>query len=213
MISSSIFRYKRNPASRFRVNLKFFQTSPTSKMRIPYTPNPPKPTTPVEEAIVERIVARRAPRPLQPLDLALLHSPHVADGWNSFLGAIRTKTSLPDDIREIAICRVAVCNGAGYEWAAHAPLAEKGGVSKEGLKVLGNPDWKGDSESGALSNKQLVVAKYADAMTKEVRVGDSLFAELKELFSEKEVMEITATVWFTLHICDLFGSHAVLTKL
>src|ERR1700712_2195725 len=92
---------------------------------------------PEEAAIISRVRARRAPRPLQALDLTLLHSPAVADGWNSFLGAIRTKTSLSDDVREIAICRVAVINEAWYEWGHHAPLAKAGGVSDEGLKILG----------------------------------------------------------------------------
>jgi hypothetical protein len=100
------FRYFYKTESRF-------STCYSAKMRLPYVPNPPPTPGPdsVEQAIVERVTARRAPRPLQPLDLALLHSPHVADGWNSFLGAVRTKTSLGDDVREIAICRVAVCNG------------------------------------------------------------------------------------------------------
>lgn len=87
-------------------------------MRLPYVdPSSPEAfTTPEEKAIVERVEARRAPRPLQPLDLTLLHSPSVADGWNSFLGAVRTKTGLKDDVREIAICRVAIINQAWYEW-------------------------------------------------------------------------------------------------
>lgn len=170
-----------------------FHSNPAIKMRVPYVPNPPPTSSPEEVAIVARVAARRSPRPLQPLDLALLHSPHVADGWNSFLGAVRTKTSLPDDIREIAICRVAVCNEAGYEWASHAPLAEKGGVTKEGIEILGSKDLSG-ADGKALSAKQLAVARYADAMTKDVRVSDKQFAELKGLFSEKEVVEITATV-------------------
>lgn len=77
-------------------------------MRLPYTSNPPPATDPETAAIIARVQARRSPRPLQALDLTLLHSPPVADGWNSFLGAIRTKTSLEDDVREIAICRVAI---------------------------------------------------------------------------------------------------------
>jgi len=85
-------------------------------MRLPYVANPPPTPGPdsEEQAIVNRVTARRAPRPLQALDLTLLHSPNIADGWNSFLGAVRTKTSLPDDVREIAICRVAVCNGVSF---------------------------------------------------------------------------------------------------
>ena len=71
-------------------------------MRVSYMPDPPAADTPAEDlAVVERIRARRAPRPPQALDRALLHNAAVADGWNSFLGAVRTRTSLPAAVREL----------------------------------------------------------------------------------------------------------------
>jgi alkylhydroperoxidase family enzyme len=165
-------------------------------MRLPYVdPADPKAfTSPDDTAIVARVRARRAPRPLQALDLALLHSPAVADGWNSFLGAIRTKTSLSDDVREVAICRVAVVNEAWYEWGHHAPLAKAGGVSEEGLKILGDTDLLGGTESSELSAKLWAVVRYTDAMTEDVTVEPGVFDELKKHFNEQEVVEITATV-------------------
>jgi len=165
-------------------------------MRLPYVdPTDPNTfTTPEEAAIVARVRARRAPRPLQALDLTLLHSPSVADGWNSFLGAIRTKTSLSDDVREIAICRVAVINQAWYEWTHHAPLAKAGGVSDEGLKILELANLGGKSGSDVLSEKQWAVVDYTDAMTRDVTVKEEVFEKLKKHFSEQEVVEITATV-------------------
>jgi alkylhydroperoxidase family enzyme len=168
-------------------------------MRLPYVDekDPNVFPTPEEQAIVERVRARRAPRPLQPLDLALLHSPSVADGWNSFLGAVRTKTSLPDDIREIAICRVAIINKAWYEWGHHAPLAKAGGVSEAGMKLLGEQEpgnGSGSSLGEDLSAKQWAVVRYTDGMTRDVTVKDEVFAELKKHFSAQEVVEITATV-------------------
>ena len=179
-------------------------------MRIPYVPNPPPTSTPDEAAIVSRVQARRAPRPLQPLDLALLHSPPVADGWNSFLGAVRTRTALPADLRELAIARVAVVNRAWYEWAHHAPLAVQAGVpaelldgpgsavaSSEPLR-LGDRDGDGDGagkgKGKGFTRGQWAVLVYADEMTRNVEVGEETFAEVKSLFSEREVVEITATV-------------------
>ena len=167
----------------------FTSTTPAT-MKLPYVKDPPPTTSPEDAAIVQRVRDRRAPRPLQPLDLTLLHSPPVADGWNSFLGAIRTKTSLPDDIREIAICRVAICNEAWYEWAHHAPLAKAGGVSEEGMLVLETVEARG----AGLSDKQLAVVRYSDVMTRSVKVPDEIFEELKKHFSEQEIVEITATV-------------------
>jgi len=103
-------------------------------MRVPYAPK----EAPTEEArpVYERIAARRHPRPLIPLDLALLHNPAVADGWNSFIGAIRTKTTVPDTLKELAISRIAALNGAVHEWDIHAALAVKVGVSNDVIEVV-----------------------------------------------------------------------------
>lgn len=162
-------------------------------MRIPYVDNPPATSNDEEAAILQRVLARRGERGLLPLDLALLHSFPVADGWNSFLGSIRTKTSLPADIREIAICRVAAINEAWFEWVHHAPILKEAGSSDEALKLL-EQGWGSEAELAALmSPKQAAVAKYTEAMTKTVKVPDEVFAELKTHFNDQEVVEITAT--------------------
>ena len=171
-------------------------------MRLPYVDpsDPNKFSNTDAAAVIERVRQRRHPRPLQPLDLTLLHSPAFADGWNSFIGAVRSKLTLPDDIREIAICRVAIRNGAWYEWHHHAPLAKAGGVSDEGMEILARDELPPPSTAvqtsgvNGLTDKQLVVAQYADAMTSDVKVSDDLFGRLNKLFSEQEVVEITGTV-------------------
>ncbi|KAK8049201.1 carboxymuconolactone decarboxylase [Apiospora phragmitis] len=173
-------------------------------MRIPYTADPPPAATSAENMqIIERVRARRAPRPLQPLDLALLHAPPVADGWNSFLGAVRTRTTLPASVRELAISRVAVVNGAWYEWAHHAPLAADAGVSQRALDeiVKGRPGELADGavtpeerEAVGLGAAEWAVLRVTDEMTRNVRVRDETFAELRKHFNEREVVEVVATV-------------------
>ncbi|KAI0386993.1 AhpD-like protein [Hypomontagnella monticulosa] len=182
-------------------------------MRIPYVPNPPQPASADEAAIISRIAARRAPRPLQPLDLALLHAPPVADGWNAFLGAVRTRTTLDAAVRELAICRVAVCNQAWYEWGHHAPLAVAAGVRESGMGVVkreklveegkeegeegkegGEEKAKKEALQAGLSEKEWAVLRYADEMTRNVRVPDAVFEALRAVCDEREVVEVTATV-------------------
>lgn len=178
-------------------------------MRLPYAPTTPPTPDPEVEAIYARVAARRAPRPLIPLDLALLHSPNIADGWNSFLGSVRTKSSLPDDIREIAICRVAVLNGATYEWSHHAPLAKAGGVSDAGIKILAqNKMYSVGDTDEALPERAWAVVRYTDAMTREVSVSEEVFAGLKSHFTDREVVEITATVRFRIRVIKLDGEIA-----
>ncbi|KAH8901012.1 hypothetical protein GQ53DRAFT_814501 [Thozetella sp. PMI_491] len=165
-------------------------------MRIPYVPNPPPAANEEEAGVIARVQARRAPRPLQPLDLALLHSVPVADGWNSFIGAIRTRTTLGDDVRELAISRIAIVNRAWYEWGHHAPLAVKGGVPEPALEVVkrSEPLGFGDADAAQFGEKQWAALVYADEMTRNVEVKDDTFAKLKALFTDKEVVELTATI-------------------
>jgi hypothetical protein len=66
--------------------------------RIPY--RYPAPST---DAVADRIRQRRGARGLTPLDGMLLNAPVVADGWNTFVGGLRNRTSLRDDIRELMV--------------------------------------------------------------------------------------------------------------
>ena len=165
-------------------------------MRIPYTDNPPKNLNPEEQEVLKRVQARRGPKGLIPLDLALLHSPPVADGWNALLGAVRTKTDLYADIREIAICRVARINEAWFEWDAHIPILaqalEREGNVAEKLQKL---DELNPTDKGPLSDSQWAVLQYTDAMTKDVKVSDGTFHALKDVgLNDKEIVELTVTV-------------------
>ena len=55
------------------------------------------------------------------LDRLLLYSPPMAAGWNQLLGAVRRQLQLSPYLREVAMCVVAVLNGAEYEFVHHAP--------------------------------------------------------------------------------------------
>ena len=165
-------------------------------MRLPYIPDDPQMETEEDAAIVQRVKDRRGGK-LIALDKTLLHAPAVANGWNSFLGAIRTQTSLPGSVRELAICRVAVLNKAWYEWDQHRPILEQTGVlsaeAVESLKERPTSDGK-DVRAGICDEKHLAVLEYTDAMTLGCIVPEPVFAQLKRFFTEKEVVEITSTI-------------------
>ncbi|KAK3673427.1 hypothetical protein LTR78_006661 [Recurvomyces mirabilis] len=159
-------------------------------MRLPYIPDDPQLPSAVDQAIVERVKERRGGKLLE-LDKALLHAPPIADGWNSFLGAIRTKGTLHASIRELAISRVAVLNQAWYEWDHHVPLLKQAGVLSEELaEKVKDKSWEGEG----LDEKHRAVLEYTDAMTIGCVVSEPVSARLRELFSDKEVVEVTATV-------------------
>ncbi|KAL4922748.1 AhpD-like protein [Aspergillus aurantiobrunneus] len=164
-------------------------------MRLPYVADPPPTSTPSEAETLRRVQARRAPNGLLPLDLALLHSFPVAEGWNSFIGTIRQRTSLTTVIRELVICRVAVLNRALFEWEQHSPLLTAGGLNDAALHVVGDPgaDIAAKVREGVLSPPEGAVLRYTDAITKTVTVPDEVFQAVKERFNDREVVEITTT--------------------
>ncbi|CAK4032499.1 related to 4-carboxymuconolactone decarboxylase family [Lecanosticta acicola] len=159
-------------------------------MRLPYIDDDPKMSTAEDQAVVERVKERRGGK-LIALDKTLLHAPPVADGWNGFLKAIRTQTTLPDSIRELAICRVAALNHAWYEWDQHKPILEKSSALKQDVvEKIKDRGWDGSG----LDEKHLAVFEYTNAMTLGCIVKEAIFKGLKALFSDREVVEITATV-------------------
>jgi alkylhydroperoxidase family enzyme len=176
-------------------------------MRLPYAPStPPKAGLSPEEQqamsdIYGRIAARRHPRPLIPLDLALLRSPPVADGFNSFVGAIRTQTVIDAGLLELAVSRVAILNGAVYEWNAHAPLALRNGVTEMQLAetkcrpfVQFSDGTKAAPAGSALTEKQWLVLLYTDAMTRNIQVEQGLFDLLRAVFDDRDVVELTTCI-------------------
>jgi 4-carboxymuconolactone decarboxylase len=136
--------------------------------------------------VADRVRDRRGGA-LTPLDRLLLHSPPVAEGWNALLGAVRSRTELPPDVRELVICRVAALNGAEYEWTAHAPLALAAGVTEEQLAAVRA------GTAGALGDPQQAAVDYASAMTTDVSVPDEVFDRVRRYFGDRGTVELTAT--------------------
>lgn len=144
--------------------------------------------------VTDRIRQRRGGK-LTALDGVLLHSPPFADGWNGMLGAVRGASTLPADIRELAILRVASRNGADDEWVAHEPVARQAGLGDEqiaAIRVSGGGG--GAAAGGGLSPAQWAALAYADAMTVHVTVPDQVFDAVRAHFGEQELLELTVTV-------------------
>jgi 4-carboxymuconolactone decarboxylase len=85
--------------------------------------------TPDARQVYEKIAARRGAvrGPFAPL----MHHPALAERVGDLGEYLRFGSTLPGDVRELAILLTARAVGQAYEWTAHAPLARK-----EGLPVL-----------------------------------------------------------------------------
>ncbi|RFU20848.1 carboxymuconolactone decarboxylase family protein [Geodermatophilus marinus] len=151
---------------------------------------PRLPEAAAEGPTAELLAARRGGR-LSTLDRLLLHSPAVAEGWNAMLGALRSGTTLPADLRELVVLRVAVLNRAEFEWAAHEPIARRAGLDDARLALLRRPD---ALAGPGWTPAQSAVLAFADASTREVEVPDEVFAAVRGHLSDRQVVELAVLV-------------------
>ena len=154
-------------------------------MRLP----PITPGSQPELAEIEaRILAERGR--ISPLYQVLLNSPAVAHGWEQMLSAVRNRSSVPAHLRELAILRVAVLNGAHYEFEAHAPIALAAGLSAQTLEAVRQQPLSTDQ----LSPQEQLVLELTDAMTREIVVSDALYARIQAEFGSRTQLDLVATV-------------------
>ena len=119
----------------------------------------------------------------------LLNSPAIAQSWEQLLTAVRNRSSLPADLREMVILRVAVLNRATYEFDAHVPHAKKAGVVDDKIAAL-RESLIGD----VFSEQEQCVLRLADSMTRDIDVPDALFASVKRFFDEQQMIDLLVTI-------------------
>jgi alkylhydroperoxidase family enzyme len=144
---------------------------------------------PRNRELVAAIEARRGGALLN-LDRMLLWSEPLARGWNAYLRAIRTELALSPFLRELAICVVARLTGAQYEYHHHAPELKKAGATEAQLVVLEDPD--AAAGSPLYDELQRTVIRFAIASTRDVRIPDDVFDELKRRLPPNELVELVA---------------------
>lgn len=157
-------------------------------MRLPdWTPE----AAPRDERLLAAIRERRGGKYLN-LDLALLWSEPLARGWNAYLGAVRREFAIDPRLKEIAICTVARITGADYEFNHHWPEYVRAGGADALRPRIMDPD-SAATDTEFTTDERLAI-RYATAMTRDVRVPDSLFKLLRERFSTTEIVELTAAI-------------------
>jgi alkylhydroperoxidase family enzyme len=152
--------------------------------RLPYA----DPTHPDNAVQAAQIAAERGGKVIN-LYKMLLQSPPVADGWRQLLTAIRHQCLLSARYRELAIMRIAVLNEADYEFAQHVPFALKEGYTNAQLAALKTAGYRDH-----FTELDLQVIDYTDAMTTSIRVPQAVFDAVKAHFSDREMVELTATI-------------------
>jgi 4-carboxymuconolactone decarboxylase len=150
---------------------------------------PIPPSTRPELAELEATIAAQRGR-VSPLYQVLLNSPPMAHGWEQLLTAVRDRNTLPADLRELVILRVAVLNRAVYEYDAHVPIALKAGATEEKIAALRDPGQLGPG----LGDLEHTLLTLTDVMTRDVEVPASLYEKVGAHLDDRQIVDVMVTI-------------------
>jgi 4-carboxymuconolactone decarboxylase len=120
-----------------------------------------------------------------------LHSPAFGELAQKLGGHVRFKTSVPPRLSEFAILVTAHHWKAQYEWAMHAPMAEKAGVKPQAIR---------DIQAGRLPKSAPPDERAIYAFAKELygkrRVSNGTFNRVKKLLGDAGTVELVGILGY-----------------
>jgi 4-carboxymuconolactone decarboxylase len=120
------------------------------------------------------------------------HAPKLLRAQAAYAAALREDSSLPRDLQELLILRIAEVNDSAYEQSVHRPIAIRLGVAPAKIDAL--VSWR---SSPLFDTKERAALGYVEQAARTGEVDDATFAATRQVFSPREVIELTALVaWY-----------------
>ncbi len=130
----------------------------------------------------------------------IAHGGHTATGFLALGSAILGKSTLDPKLRELAILRVGALSGAKYEVFQHRRVAARAGVPAEKIEAVllaGEPD------AGVFDAFEVALLRFTDAVVRQVKAPDELFAAVAKALSHQQLVELLITVGFYMLVSRL----------
>jgi AhpD family alkylhydroperoxidase len=118
------------------------------------------------------------------------HHPKLLWGYGQMEQSFASSHLVAAGLKDLAQLRVATLVGCLFWIDIGSAVSRKNGVSPEKIEALAIY-----GTSSLFSETEKLVLEYADAMTQTpVEVADALFANLREKFTDAQLVELTATL-------------------
>lgn len=120
-----------------------------------------------------------------------VRAPRIGQPAQALGAAVRFASTLPANVREVAICTVGAHFHAKFEFAAHAPLARAAGVPAavvEAIRVGAEPPFEEGGEALAYT--------VARQLLRNHRLDDTTYRRVIETFGVEQTVELVTAVGF-----------------
>ena len=117
----------------------------------------------------------------------LLRSPVLGQRLFDLFDYVRWNTSIDLRLNEFAILIVGRQWRSQVEWFAHVPIALKAGLSPDIIAEL-----KASKRPSKMAEDEAMVYDFVTELTTTHRVSDETFARARKLFSDQQIVDLTA---------------------
>ena len=118
---------------------------------------------------------------------SMLRSPVLGQRLLDLFHYLRWETSVPLNLNEFAILIVARQWRSQVEWFAHAPIAQKAGLSPRIIAEL-----KTGKRPSDMAEDEAAVYDFVTELTTARKVSDATYAGAKRVFSDQQIVDLTA---------------------
>ena len=119
------------------------------------------------------------------------HAPKIGQAAQAFGGTVRFQTTLPERVKEIAICTVGAHYKAKFEFAAHGPMAITAGVpaaAVDAIRLGTDPHLTDPADQASY--------RVARELLGEHRLSDATFEGAKARFGEAALVELVTIIGY-----------------
>jgi alkylhydroperoxidase family enzyme len=170
--------------------LAVLSTLPVRAQRVPKARLLPVPASEWTDAHREALGTRARGDETADVFQTCLRNVELCRNWMTFTNYILSeRISITTRDRELLILRTGYLCRSDYEWAAHAALGLRIGLTNEELtRITRGPDAAGWTAADA------TLLRAADELHRDQHISDATWTRLRERFDERQMMDIIFTV-------------------
>src|SRR3954452_17273300 len=117
----------------------------------------------------------------------LMRSPVLGQRLFDLFHYLRWETSVPTKLNEFAILIIGRQWRSQIEWYAHAPLAQKAGLSPQIIAEL-----KANQRPSGMAEDEAVGYDFVTEITTKKEVSDATYSRARKIFNDQQIVDLTS---------------------
>src|SRR3954453_21153257 len=117
----------------------------------------------------------------------MIRSPVLGQRLFDLFHYLRWETSVPTKLNEFAILIIGRQWRSQIEWYAHAPLAQKAGLSPQIIAEL-----KANQRPSGMAEDEAVVYDFVTEITTKKEVSDATYSRARKIFNDQKIVDLTS---------------------